>query len=212
MVLLRLGKWMYQLHKDLPILWASMEGGPAYKWFHYGEMFNLSMLSHFILKMRSNEQISFGAVVKSKGIDARWVVVTVCGKWQAFRTHQTLFSVSPSRYFHGEGPPLVCCISRAGYSIWLTKQVLKAGRKERRRQEGGREGILTDPEFRAFIELSALCSSQTMPSAHELTGVTKVTFARALCPSLAPSQRECSGDQDTGLKVRRQIGWRLAQK
>lgn len=88
----------------------------------------------------------------------------------------------------------------------------QAERNEEGRKEGGREGILTDPEFRAFIELSALPSSQTMPSAHEVAGVTKVTFARALWPSLAPSQRECSGDQDTGLKVRRQIGWRLAQK
>ena len=34
-------------------------------------MFNLSMLSHFILKMGSKEQIPYGAVVKSKGIDAR---------------------------------------------------------------------------------------------------------------------------------------------
>ena len=142
------------------------------------------------------------------------MVVSARGERQALGTHQALFSVSHPRFFHGQGPPLACCISRAGYSTWLTKQVVKVGRKEGGGQEGRREGIFTDPEFRAFLELPALPASQSMPPAREVTGVSAVllTFARALCPSLAPSQRERSGDQDTGLKVRRQIGWRLAQK
>ena len=153
--------------------------------------------------------------MKSRGTDARRVVVSACGKRQALGTHQALFSASHPRFFHGQGPPLACCISRAGYSTCLQSRWSKqAERKEEGRKDGGREGIVRDPEFRAFLELPALPASQGMPPAREVTGMTAalLTFARALCPSLAPSQRERSGDQDTGLKVRRQIGWRLAPK
>ena len=59
----------------------------------------------------------------------------------------------------------------------------KEGRREGGR-EGGREGVSTDPEFRAFIELSSLPSSQTMPSAHEVTGVTKALAG--FCPGSLP--------------------------
>lgn len=59
--------------------------------------------------------------------------------------------------------------------------VYKAGAQSRQKgtrkaggREEGRERVSTDPEFRAFIELLALPFSQTMPSAHEVTGVTKV--------------------------------------
>lgn len=90
----------------------------------------------------------------------------------------------------------------------------KLGRKEgreERKEEGSKQGAYSqDPEFWSFLELSASAAFQTIPLCRhgnnsDKTMLAKSLLLRALCPSQASSQRKCFGDQDTGLKVRREI-------
>lgn len=101
--------------------------------------------------------------------------------------------------------------------------VLKGGRRRGRKggkgeREGGSDekkeekGYSQDPEF-SFLRLRP--PPWTVPSACLVTGDSRagrLALHRALCPSLASSQRTCFGDQDTGLKVKRQIRCHLVQK
>lgn len=95
------------------------------------------------------------------------------------------------------GPSTICggCRRCSKPEAWKEKG-------EEKREEGSQPGAYSqDPEFWSFLELSASAASQTIPLCWHGNGSDKTLanslLLRALCPSLASSQRSCFGDQDT---------------